>query len=119
MARTFLIVDDSSSDRQRLQALLEGAGHITISAANGALGVDSARRNHPDAIFMDVNMPEMDGFAATRTLKADADTKDIPIIIVSSKGQKADKAWAQMLGAKGLVAKPYTDEEVFEQVRAL
>ncbi len=116
---TFLVVDDSTSDRQRLQRLLEGAGHHITVASNGAEALESVRNSRPDAIFMDVNMPEMDGFAATRTLKSDDATKDIPVVIVSVRGQKADRAWAQMLGARFHVAKPYTDEEILEHARTL
>ena len=119
MAKFFLIVDDSATDRMRLQSLLEGAGYRTTLATNGAEALQAVKRNRPDAIFMDVNMPEMDGFAATRSLKAEDGTKAIPVVIVSSKGQKADKAWAQMLGATGHVTKPYSDEEMLQQVRAL
>jgi twitching motility two-component system response regulator PilH len=61
----------------------------------------------------------MDGFAATRALRGDAETKDIPVVLVTAKDQKADKAWGQMLGAKGYITKPYTDEQILTQVRAL
>ena len=64
-------------------------------------------------------MPEMDGYAATRALQGDAQTKDIPVLLVSAKNQKADKAWGQMLGAKGYVTKPFSDEQLLSQVRAL
>ena len=74
---------------------------------------------NPDVVLMDVNMPEMDGFAATRALRGDKDTKHIPVILVTAKDQKADKAWGQMLGAKGYVTKPFTDEQLLEQIRQL
>ena len=119
MTRTILIVEDNANDRQRLERLLGAAGYMVSSAADGAQGVSAAKLTKPDAILMDVNMPGMDGFAATRALRADADTKDIPIVFVSAKDQKADKAWGQMLGAKGYVSKPYTDEQLLTQVRAL
>ena len=119
MTRSILIVDDSVVDRTRLEKLLGGAGYRTSSATNGVEALDVAKRNKFVAILMDVNMPEMDGYAATRALKADASTKDIPVVLVTGKGQKADKAWGQMLGATGHVAKPYTDEEVLTQMRAL
>jgi twitching motility two-component system response regulator PilH len=77
------------------------------------------KRHKPDAILMDVNMPEMDGYAATRALRGDAQTRDIPVVLVTAKNQKADRAWGQMLGAKGYVTKPYSDDEVLNQVRAL
>jgi twitching motility two-component system response regulator PilH len=119
MAQTFLIVEDNQVDRTRLEDLLSKAGYIVSSAENGAQAIAAAQRNRPDAIFMDVNMPGMDGFAATRALRADALTKDIPVILVTAKDQKADKAWGQMLGAKGYITKPYTDEQVLLQARSL
>jgi CheY-like chemotaxis protein len=70
----------------------------------------------PDVILMDVNMPDLDGFATTRRLKADAATKDIPVVFVTGKNQKADIAWGRMLGAKGYVAKPYTSAQILEQL---
>ncbi len=64
-------------------------------------------------------MPGMDGFAATRARRGDAGTTDIPVVLVTAKDQKADKAWGQMLGAKGYITKPYTDDQILSQVRAL
>lgn len=119
MTRTILIVDDNQVDRSRLQKLLGDAGYLVSTAENGAQALAAAKRSRPDAILMDVNMPEMDGFAATRALHADADTRDIPVVLVTAKNQKADRAWGQMLGAKGYVAKPYTDEQLLEQMRAI
>ncbi len=119
MTRTVLIVEDNQSDRTRLERLLSGAGYQVTTAENGTQALAAVKRSKPDAILMDVNMPEMDGFAATRALRGDADTKDIPVVLVTAKDQKADKAWGQMLGAKGYVTKPFTDEQVLTQVRAL
>jgi CheY-like chemotaxis protein len=64
-----------------------------------------------------VNMPGMDGFAATRRLKADDATKRIPVVFVTGKNQKADVAWARMLGAKGYITKPYSREQILEQLK--
>lgn len=119
MTHTILIVDDNLVDRNRLEKVLSDAGYLVSAAENGAQALAAAKRSKPDVILMDVNMPEMDGFAATRALRGDADTKDIPIVLVTVKDQKADKAWGQMLGAKGYVTKPFTDEQVLSQVRAL
>jgi twitching motility two-component system response regulator PilH len=119
MTRTILIVEDNQIDRSRLEKLLSDAGYLVSTAENGAQALSAAKRSKPDAILMDVNMPEMDGFAATRALRGDADTKDIPVVLVTAKDQKADKAWGQMLGAKGYVTKPFTDEQMLSQVRAL
>ena len=92
---------------------------MVSTAENGQQALDTAKRSKPDAILMDVNMPVMDGFAATRALRGDSNTKAIPVVLVTAKDQKADKAWGQMLGAAGYVTKPYTDEQVLSQVRAL
>lgn len=119
MARTILIVEDNQADRARLEKLLSSAGYMVSLAENGDQAIAAARSSKPDAIFMDVNMPGLDGFAATRALRDDAKTKDIPVILVTCKDQKADKAWGQMLGAKGYITKPYTDEQVLTQARAL
>jgi twitching motility two-component system response regulator PilH len=119
MAHTILVVEDNQADRSRLEKLLTDAGYLVSSAENGTQALAAVQRSKPDAIFMDVNMPGMDGFAATRALRDGERTKDIPVVLVTSKDQKADKAWGQMLGARGYITKPYTDEQVLSQARAL
>jgi len=119
MAKTILIVEDNQVDRSRLERLLGTAGYSVTTAENGVQALAAVKRNKPDAILMDVNMPEMDGFATTRALRGDAETKGIPVVLVTGKDQRADKAWGQMLGAAGYVTKPYTDEQLLTQVRAL
>ena len=119
MARNILVVEDSQVDRTRLETLLGTAGYLVSTAENGEQAIASVKRSKPDAILMDVNMPGMDGFAATRALRGDADSKDIPVVLVTAKDQKADKAWGQMLGAKGYITKPYTDEQLLSQLRSL
>jgi twitching motility two-component system response regulator PilH len=119
MARNILIVEDNQVDRSRLEKLLGANGYQTSTATNGTEALAAVKRSKPDAILMDVNMPGMDGFAATRALKGDGATKDIPVVLVTSKDQKADKAWGQMLGAKGHVAKPYTDEQMLKELQTI
>jgi len=119
MAQTILVVEDNQLDRTRLQNLLSAAGYQVAVAENGEQAIASVKRSKPDAILMDVNMPGMDGFAATRALQSDSGTKGIPVVLVTAKDQKADKAWGQMLGARGYITKPYTDEQMLTQVRAL
>lgn len=119
MARSILIVEDNQADRSRLEKLLSEAGFLVSTAVDGNQALASVKNNKPDAIFMDVNMPGMDGFAATRALRNDAGTKDIPVILVTAKDQKADIAWGQMLGAKAHITKPFTDEQILSQARAL
>ena len=116
MPRRILIVDDAVVDRQNLERILCAEGHSVMLAESGEQAILRARSDQPDLILMDVNMPELDGFAATRRLKADAATRDIPVVFVTGKNQKADIAWGRMLGARGYVGKPYTREQLLEQI---
>ena len=117
MGRKILIVDDAPVDRQNLERIVAEAGHLALSADSGEQALLRAKQDQPDLILMDVNMPGMDGFAATRRLKADDATKLIPVIFVTGKNQKADIAWGQMLGAKGYITKPYSREQILEQLK--
>lgn len=119
MIRNILVVDDSQVDRMRLETVLKNAGYQVVSADNGQSALDAVKQGKPDLILMDINMPVMDGFAATRILHNDDEYKDIPVIFVTAKDQKADKAWGQMLGAKGYITKPFSDDEVLAQVRSI
>ena len=111
-----LIVDDSPVDIQNLQNILMDAGHLVTVATSGTDGVAKAKASPPDIIMMDVNMPGLDGFSAARQLTQDAGTKKIPVIFVTGKDQKADRVFAQMLGAKGYVTKPYTADQILSQI---
>ena len=111
-----LIVDDSPVDIQNLQNILMDAGHLVTVATSGADGVAKAKASLPDIIMMDDNMPGLDGFSAARQLTQDAGTKKIPVIFVTGKDQKADRVFAQMLGAKGYVTKPYTADQILSQI---
>lgn len=119
MTRSILVVDDNANDRTHLEELLASNGYQVSTATNGVDAVAAAKRDKPDVIFMDVNMPDMDGFAATRKLHSERATKDIPVVLVTVKNQKADKAWGQMLGAEDYVTKPYTDEQILSVVRSI
>lgn len=119
MVQKILVVDDSQADRDHLNGLLSNAGFTVSLAENGVKAIEQAKASVPDVVLMDVNMPEMDGFAATRELKNDAQTKDVPVVLVTSKDQKADKAWGQMLGAAGYITKPYSDDDILTTVKSL
>ena len=118
MTLKVLIVDDAEVHRMNLERIIVGAGHVALLADSGEQAVQRAMSDKPDLIFMDVNMPGMDGFATTRKLRDNDETKSIPLVIVSSKGEKADKVWAQMLGARGYVTKPYTPDAIIAQLPA-
>lgn len=111
-----LVADDSPVDLMNLQNILFDAGMVVITAASGTEAVAKARSEKPELIMMDVNMPGLDGFSAVRQLGQDPLTKIIPVIFVTSKDQKADRVFAQMLGAKGFITKPYTAEQILALV---
>ena len=113
-----LVVDDSDIELSKIKNIVANTGCIVLSADNGKEAVEIAKSEKPDIIFMDIIMPDMDGYEATRRLSNDSVTRDIPIIFVSSKNQKADKLWAQMQGGKGYVTKPYTPEKIIDQIKA-
>jgi twitching motility two-component system response regulator PilH len=113
-----LIVDDARPDLMNLEKIVSAAGYTTITATNGLQAVEMSKSQQPDLILMDVNMDQMDGFAATRAIGGDAATKTIPVVLVTSKNQKADRVWAQMLGVKGYVTKPYTPDQILGAIKA-
>lgn len=114
-----LICDDSQTDLMNLKNALQVTDCILITASNGEEAVQKAKSEQPDVIFLDIIMPNMDGYAACRTLRNDPETAHIPVIFVSSKHQKADRVWAQMQGAKDLIAKPYESKEITEKLAEL
>ena len=118
MRRKILIVDDAPADRQQLERIFTETGHQALLAESGEQALIRAKNDKQDLILMDVNMPYRDGFATTRKLKADALTKNIPIVFVSGKNQKADMVWGQLLAAKSYVGKPYTSQQIIDQIKA-
>ncbi len=118
-ANKVLVVDDSPADLANIKGIVSDAGCTVYTATTGLEAIEKAKEKRPDVIFLDILMPDMDGFEACRQLCADGDTKDIPIVFVTSKSQKADRMWAQMQGGKALVAKPYTADEIIDQINAL
>lgn len=117
--RKVLVVDDSDTDLKNLQQIVSGAGYAVITARSGKDAVTLAKSEHPDAVLLDVIMPEMNGFQACRAITTDTHTRDIPVILVSSKGEKTDKVWGQEQGARGYVTKPYTPDQILNELRAL
>ena len=111
-----LVVDDAPADLKNLQRILSDAGWIVSTASSGTQALDVIRSDRPDLIFMDINMPGLDGFSVTRQLNQSPETKGIPVIFVTGKDQKADRVFAQMLGAKGYVTKPYTADQLLAQI---
>jgi twitching motility two-component system response regulator PilH len=113
-----LIVDDSPTEVHVMQKALERHGYRTAIAADGAEAVRLARQMHPDLIFMDIVMPGINGYQATRALVSDPDTSSIPIIMVTSKGQDADRVWGLKQGAVGYLIKPVSPDQLVEKAQA-
>jgi twitching motility two-component system response regulator PilH len=109
-----LVVDDSTTDRVNLQNILSDAGYTVITAGSGAEALEKADGEKPDLIFMDVVMPQMDGYQACREITHNESTRDIPVIFVISKGQKADHMWAQTPNGPDPIKKPYIPEQIIE-----
>lgn len=118
MAR-ILIVDDSPTQLLGLKRIVEKLGHVATTAEDGASGVDVAKRDIPDLILMDVVMPNLNGFQATRTLAREPTTKHIPVILVTTKGQETDRVWGMRQGAKAYVTKPIDEKELVQAIKNL
>ncbi len=101
MAR-ILIVDDSPSQLLGMKRIVEKLGHEALTAEDGAAGVEAAKRERPDLILMDVVMPNLNGFQATRTISKDPDTSHIPVMLVTTKDQETDKVWGTAPGCESL-----------------
>lgn len=115
--RLALVVDDFAPERERIAAILSGAGWRVSSAANGSDALERARIEQPEIIFMDIVMPGMDGFEACRRLAGDPGTRAIPVVFVSTKCQRADQVWARSQGARELIGKPFTASQLLGALR--
>ena len=118
MARV-LIVDDSPSQLAAMKKIVDKLGYEVISAEDGALGVEVAKRELPDLILMDVVMPNLNGFQATRSISKDPTTSHIPIVLVTTKDQVTDKVWGLRQGAKAYLTKPVNETQLVELVNEL
>ena len=118
MAR-ILIVDDSPSQLLGIQRIVEKLGHEFITAEDGAAGVEVAKRELPDMVLMDVVMPNLNGFQATRTLSRDATTKHIPVILVTTKDQDTDRMWGMRQGARAYLTKPFAEADLTDVIGRL
>lgn len=113
-----LIVDDSPTEVHVMTKALEKHGYRTAAATDGAEGIRLAREMHPDLIFMDIVMPGMNGYQATRALSSDPTTRSIPIIMVTSKGQETDKIWGLRQGAVDYMVKPVSPDQLVAKAQA-
>lgn len=117
--KTILVVDDSKTDFLYVKKILDHGGYNVEYASSGQDGIDAAKRINPDCILMDVVMPEMNGFQATRAISRAPETSTIPVLILSSKSQETDKVWAERQGATDYVTKPANPKLLLTKLRSL
>ena len=118
MAR-ILLIEDSPTESAVMVQLLERNGHQVMTSGSAEDGIEACRRERPDLVLMDVVLPGMNGFQATRALSRDAETKTIPVLIVSTKGMETDKAWGLRQGAKDYIVKPPREDELMARINEL
>lgn len=114
-----LVVDDSPTHAANAKKILEGAGHAVMTADDGSAGIELAKSEKPDLILMDVVMPDLNGFQATRKLTQDPDTSHIPVIMLTTKDQETDKVWGERQGAKAYLVKPAEEKILLSTVDSL
>jgi twitching motility two-component system response regulator PilH len=114
-----LVADDSPTELQLMVEPLIAQGYQVITAANGNEALKTAQQERPALILLDVLMPGKNGFQVCRQLKADPTTRDIKVIMVSSKSQESDRFWGLKQGADEYLAKPFNDEELLNHISAL
>ncbi len=117
MSKRILIVEDQEDNRAILRDLLSQAGYDLIEAADGGEGVELALKERPDLILMDIQLPVIDGYEATRQIKGNAELKSIPIIAVTSYALSGDEAKARAAGCDGYVTKPFSPRQLLAKVR--
>jgi twitching motility two-component system response regulator PilH len=117
--RKILIVDDSPTERHVLNDLLTKSGYEVVASDNGEDAILKAKSLKPDLILMDVVMPGLNGFQATRAISRDPDTRAIPIILCTSKSQETDKIWGMRQGARDYIVKPVNRDELLEKIAAI
>lgn len=116
MSNTVLLVEDNSDNRAIYRTILEFTGYTVIEALDGEAAVGQARQRQPDLILMDISIPIMDGWEATRILKADPTTSGIPIIALTAHAMDSDRRMAEEVGCDGYLAKPIEPRLVVEEV---
>ena len=117
MTHRVLVIEDQEDNRRILRDLLGSAGIEVLEARDGVAGVDMALQERPDLILMDIQMPRMDGYEATRRIKSSAKGRDIPIIAVTSYALSGDEALARQAGCDDYVTKPFSPRLLLELVR--
>jgi two-component system, cell cycle response regulator DivK len=117
MSKRIMVVEDQEDNRRILRDLLTSAGYEVIQAENGEEALAAAARERPDLILMDIQLPLLDGYEATRRIKADPDLRAIPIIAVTSYALSGDEGKARAAGCDAYVTKPYSPRVLLAKIR--
>jgi two-component system, cell cycle response regulator DivK len=117
MSKVVLVVEDQEDNRQILRDLLGSVGYEMVEAGDGAAALERAKEHRPDLILMDIQLPIMDGYEATRRLKADPSLKSIPVIVITSYALSGDEDKARAAGCDDYVTKPYSPRQLLAKVR--
>ncbi|MDR2507579.1 MAG: response regulator [Candidatus Accumulibacter sp.] len=117
--KNILVIDDSPTERYVLSEILTKGGYQVSVAESGEKGLEKAKTDLPDLILMDIVMPGLNGYQATRTLSRDEMTRNIPIIVCTSKNQRTDRIWGLRQGAQDFISKPVNGKELLAKIAAL
>lgn len=117
--KNILVVDDSPTELHLLREMLTKKGYAVSTASSGEEALEKLKTERPDLVLMDVVMPGMSGFEATRSITRNPATSAIPVIICTTKGQETDKAWGLRQGAKDYIVKPVVEAVLLEKIRGL
>jgi twitching motility two-component system response regulator PilH len=111
-----LVVDDTAAHLQHLADIVSTAGYQVITATSGKEAIEKSRSEKPNMIFLDIVMDDLDGYGACREITRGEDTRDIPVVFVSTKNQRADRLWAEKQGAKALLTKPADSAQIVDSL---
>ena len=118
MAR-ILLIEDSPTDVAVLSQLLQRNGHQVLTSGSAEEGIEVCKRELPDLVLMDVVLPGMNGFQATRTLTRDPVTKAVPIVMITTKSMETDRVWGLRQGARAFITKPVNEKELLACINEL
>lgn len=114
-----MLVDDAPADLKMMESILKQANHNVVTCLNGEGAEEMLASEQPDLLMLDIVMPQRNGYEILRKVRRDPASKDMPVIVVSSKGEESDILWGKRQGASDYIVKPYTPERVLEAVGKL
>jgi len=117
--KKIMVVDDSPTERAFMEGMLKKRGYEVVLVDSGETAIERSKADQPDLILMDVVMPGLNGFQATRAISRDPATRAIPIILCTSKSQETDKIWGMRQGARDYIVKPVNRDELLEKIAAI